>query len=172
MRCNMMNARRCVCGCVLSAVVGVLSAAQLTVRLHTLPAHGYARTIGRVHFVDTRWGLIIEPHLRHLSPGPHGFHVHEFARCAKQGKAAGGHFDPKHTGKHLGPYNAAGHLGDLPVLWVDARGVANTPMLAPRLQVRDLPGHSLIVHKGGDNYSDRPLALGGGGARVACGVIK
>ncbi|MBF9200908.1 superoxide dismutase, partial [Acinetobacter baumannii] len=24
----------------------------------------------------------------------------------------------------------------------------------------------------GDNYSDSPLPLGGGGARIACGVIK
>lgn len=172
MKMRTMCGKRLVCGCVLSAVVGVLSAAQLTVRLSSLPAQGHAHPIGTVHFVDTRWGVVIEPHLYHLSPGPHGFHVHEFASCAKRGEAAGGHFDPKHTGKHLGPYNAAGHLGDLPVLWVDARGVANTPTLAPRLQVKDLPGHSLIVHQGGDNYSDHPLPLGGGGARIACGVIK
>jgi len=29
-----------------------------------------------------------------------------------------------------------------------------------------------MVHVGGDNYSDNPEALGGGGARMACGVIK
>ena len=28
------------------------------------------------------------------------------------------------------------------------------------------------VHAGGDNYSDQPAPLGGGGARIACGVIK
>ncbi|MBV8452160.1 MAG: superoxide dismutase, partial [Deltaproteobacteria bacterium] len=27
-------------------------------------------------------------------------------------------------------------------------------------------------HAGGDNYSDTPLPLGGGGARLACGVIR
>lgn len=27
---------------------------------------------------------------------------------------AGGHLDPEKTGKHLGPYNDKGHLGDLP----------------------------------------------------------
>ncbi|SSP59941.1 Cu/Zn superoxide dismutase [Acinetobacter baumannii] len=29
-----------------------------------------------------------------------------------------------------------------------------------------------MIHAGGDNYSDSPLPLGGGGARIACGVIK
>jgi Cu-Zn family superoxide dismutase len=29
-----------------------------------------------------------------------------------------------------------------------------------------------MVHTGGDNYSDTPAPLGGGGARIACGVIK
>lgn len=28
-----------------------------------------------------------------------------------------------------------------------------------------------MVHEGGDNYSDDPKPLGGGGARVACGVV-
>ncbi|NES46128.1 superoxide dismutase family protein, partial [Moorena sp. SIO2C4] len=37
--------------------------------------------------------------------------------------------------------------------------------------VADLKGHSLIIHAQGDNYSDIPKPLGGGGARVACGVI-
>jgi superoxide dismutase, Cu-Zn family len=29
-----------------------------------------------------------------------------------------------------------------------------------------------MIHSGGDNYSDAPAPLGGGGARIACGVIK
>lgn len=47
--------------------------------------------------------------------------------------AAGGHFDPQKTGKHLGPY-ADGHLGDLPPIYVTADGMANYPVLAPRLK--------------------------------------
>ena len=87
------------------------------------------------------------------------------------GQAAGGHFDPKKTGKHLGP-NGDGHLGDLPVLVVDKDGKATTPVVASRLKVADLKGHSLMIHAGGDNYSDTPKPLGGGGARVACGVVE
>jgi len=27
-----------------------------------------------------------------------------------------------------------------------------------------------MIHAGGDNYSDQPEPLGGGGGRIACGV--
>jgi Cu-Zn family superoxide dismutase len=29
-----------------------------------------------------------------------------------------------------------------------------------------------MVHAGGDNFADHPQPLGGGGPRIACGVIK
>ena len=31
---------------------------------------------------------------------------------------------------------------------------------------------ALMLHAGGDNYSDQPAPLGGGGARMACGVAQ
>lgn len=71
----------------------------------------------------------------------------------------------------MGPYGK-GHLGDLPVLEVDNNGNATLPILAPRLQLNEIKNHSLIIHAGSDNYSDTPLKLGGGGARIACGIIK
>ena len=84
---------------------------------------------------------------------------------------AGGHYDPGKTGKHLGPY-ADGHLGDLPPPFADAGGRSTLPVLAPRLKLEDLKGRSLMVHAGGDNFSDQPDPLGGGGPRVACGIVK
>jgi Cu-Zn family superoxide dismutase len=44
-------------------------------------------------------------------------------------------------------------------------------MWAPRLSTDDLKGRAIVIHSGGDNYSDTPRPLGGGGARVACGVV-
>ena len=64
-------------------------------------------------------------------------------------------------------------MGDLPALAVTADGKANSPVLAPRLKsLDDVKGHALMVHAGGDNYADEPEPLGGGGARMACGVIE
>ena len=85
--------------------------------------------------------------------------------------AAGGHYDPADSRRH-GPPWGDGHLGDLPALYVDAKGNANQPVLAPRLKMEDLASRSLMVHAGADNYADQPAPLGGGGARVACGVIQ
>ena len=133
---------------------------------------GKGRLLGVIIASNTRRGLLLVPHLRGLPPGYHGFHVHTKPSCANAGKAAGGHWDPKHTGKHRGPYRANGHLGDLPALYVNARGFATRSALAPRLTVADLKGHALMIHAGGDNYSDKPKKLGGGGARIACGVVQ
>ena len=94
----------------------------------------------------------------------------------KDGKAvaslsAGGHYDPAKTAKHLGPYGE-GHVGDLPPLVVDGQGKSVLPVLAPRLKMTDVKGRSLMVHAGGDNFSDQPEPLGGGGARIGCGIVN
>ncbi|MGD8615218.1 MAG: superoxide dismutase [Cu-Zn] SodC [Gammaproteobacteria bacterium] len=158
----------------------VASAADLKVTMHKVNATGVGESIGTVSFRDSgELGLLIIPNLSGLSPGAHGFHVHENPDCGpavKDGKqvpggAAGGHYDPEGTGRHEGPVGT-GHLGDLPVLLVGPDGTATMAMFAPRLQVPDLVGRSLMVHAGGDNYSDEPAKLGGGGARVACGVLE
>jgi len=39
------------------------------------------------------------------------------------------------------------------------------------LKLEDVAGRALVIHEGGDNYSDTPKPLGGGGVRMACGVI-
>jgi Cu-Zn family superoxide dismutase len=158
--------------CSLSAQV---YAASVTIPMYlTAPGNQEGNYVGTVIATDTQYGLLLTPRLHNLAPamtvGIHGFHVHVNPSCADNGMAAGGHLDPYHTGKHLGPYNPNGHLGDLPALYINQDGTASLPVLAPRLTVKDILGHSLMLHSGGDNYSDNP-PLGGGGARMACGVI-
>ena len=131
--------------------------------------------VGSVTAQDTKYGLLLIPTLANLNPvlnpGIHGFHIHENPSCAEKGMAAGGHLDPLKTKHHFGPYNNKGHLGDLPVLFINTDGTSTIPILAPRLSVTKILGHSLMIHNGGDNYSDTPTALGGGGSRMVCGVI-
>jgi superoxide dismutase, Cu-Zn family len=122
---------------------------------------------------------VFTPSLSGLEPGIHGFHVHEKGDCGpgvKDGKpaaalAAGGHYDPDNTKQHGTPWGS-GHRGDLPALVVDAKGNANLAVLAPRLKLAELSGKALMIHAGGDNHADHPMALGGGGARMACAVIQ
>ena len=155
-------------------------AASEKVEMNLVTAQGIGQSIGSVRINETDKGLEFTPDLKALPPGEHGFHVHAKGSCEpamKEGKpsaaeAAGGHLDPQNTGKHEGP-EGAGHLGDLPVLVVNNDGKATDSVIAPRLKKLDeVKGKALMVHVGGDNMSDQPKPLGGGGARYACGVIK
>lgn len=145
-------------------------AASVTVTVNSTSADPI-KAHGTVTLTETKYGTLLTPNLHDLPPGPHGFHIHEKPSCADNGDAAGGHFDPRKRSQHLGPYQP-GHLGDLPTLWVDKEGKATTPVLAPRIKLKDFLGHSLMIHDNGDNYSDTPEKLGGGGGRMACGVIN
>ena len=160
-------------------LAGFAFAGDVVVKVQLVNEQGIGKEIGTVTASDSKFGLLLTPALSGLPPGLHGFHVHEKPDCGhvmKEGKAvpalaAGGHYDPGATGRHEGPYGN-GHLGDLPALYADADGKANLPVLAPRLKVADIMGRSLMIHAGGDNYSDTPTPLGGGGARLACGIVK
>jgi superoxide dismutase, Cu-Zn family len=45
--------------------------------------------------------------------------------------------------------------------------------IAPRIRnAVQLKGKALIIHAGGDTYCDQSTPLGGGGARIACGIIR
>jgi Cu-Zn family superoxide dismutase len=141
--------------------------------------NGVGGPAGRVMFRDAPGGATIKVDVYGLPPGAHGFHVHDNPSCAAgsvngvviPAGAAGSHYDPGGTGKHMGPMGM-GHLGDLPVINTDRYGSAHIVLVAPRItDVSALKGHSVVIHAGGDNYSDDPSPNGGGGARIACGVI-
>ncbi len=151
--------------------------ADIVVPMSLVDEKGSGASVGQVTISESAYGLVFTPELKGLTPGMHGFHVHANADCSpkeKDGKmvpalGAGGHYDPQKTNRHGTPWGD-GHLGDLPPLFVDASGNVSQPVLAPRLKMADMKGRSLMVHVGGDNHSDHPAALGGGGARMACGV--
>lgn len=154
------------------AWAGLSFANSITVPMNFTADKGVGASAGSVVITETKNGLLFTPNLHGLTPGGHGFHVHQNASCEDNGMAAGGHFDPESTGKHRGPYDDNGHLGDLPLLTIEADGTVMTPVLAPRLHaLSDVQNHALMVHVAGDNYSDTPEKLGGGGARMVCGVV-
>lgn len=156
-----------------------LEAASIEVKLHRISAAGVGESIGSVQARDTDQGLEIIPNLTGLSAGEHGFHLHANGSCESAdnaegesvaGLAAGGHWDPDNSGEHLGPFGN-GHRGDLSRLVVSDDGTTPTSVVAPRLSTADLRGKALVVHAGGDTYADTP-PMGGGGARIACGVVS
>ena len=161
-----------------ACLVAPVWAADVVVPMHMVNEQGNAQAIGHVTIAESAHGLVLTPQLNGLPAGVHGFHVHENGSCApglRDGKpvpalAAGGHYDPLASKRHGTPWGE-GHLGDLPGLVVDHHGHASYAVLAPRLKLSDVKSRSLMVHVGGDNHADHPEPLGGGGARMACGVI-
>ena len=157
---------------------GSAQADEKQIQMNLVTDQGLGEGIGAIVLKDSPFGLLLTPQLNRLPPGIHGFHVHQNPDCGSMmpgvkpmpALAAGGHYDPAKTDKHEGPYGN-GHLGDLPFLYADKDGTASSPVLAPRLRLSDLQGRSLMIHAGGDNYSDVPEKLGGGGGRIACGAV-
>ena len=152
----------------------------LQANVNLVNAQGIGKQIGTVTFTDSNAGLVIKTNLTDLPSGPHGFHIHENGACGAAvnpegvttpALQAGGHFDPHKAGNHGKP-DGDGHLGDLPVLVVSNDQSAKQTLIAPRLNTNLIAGRAIMVHAGADNYSDSPQPLGGGGARIACGVIS
>ncbi|MDO6441764.1 MULTISPECIES: superoxide dismutase family protein [unclassified Marinobacter] len=154
-----------------------------TVTMKHATASGPSEVSGTIRIVENDKGIVLTPNLKGLSPGLHGFHLHENGNCgpteeeaeigtsldAVAGGKAGEHYDPGLTETHSGPYGD-GHLGDLPNLYFNDKELATHPVYAPRLTLRDLPNRALVIHANPDNYSDDPKN-GGSGRIVACGVV-
>ena len=165
------------CGVLLLGATAQAESAKAPI--HRISAEGVGEEIGVITFTDTPDGLLMDVDVMGLPAGPRGMHIHEVGDCGPgmvdgkpvAGLAAKGHFDPDKSAAHKGPHSD-GHKGDLPALSVGEDGKVKTQLKAPRLTVSDVRDRAVMVHAGGDNYSDNPAALGGGGARVACGVIK
>lgn len=152
----------------------------LAVAMNLSTQAGSGDSVGDIAIGQSAGGAVFKLNLKGLRPGPHGFHVHENGQCspttmngtAIPAGAAGGHWDSDHTNKHAGP-EGDGHIGDLPLLVVADDGTATQSLTALRIKdIAQLKGHAVVIHLNGDNYSDQPASLGGGGARVACGVIQ
>lgn len=114
-------------------------------------------------------GLHIHGKVVGLTPGKHGFHIHEFGDLRDpKGESAGGHFDP-HGHKHGGPGSEEHHAGDLGNIEANAEGVAEVNIKAPWLKLHFVIGRPMVVHGDPDDLTSQPS--GAAGPRVALGVI-
>jgi len=115
--------------------------------------------------------------LKGLTPGLHGFHVHQFGDTTDGCTSAGPHFNPK-SQEHGGPTDKVRHAGDLGNVTAGADGVAKVDVKDAEISLKgdnSIVGRTLVVHadpddlgKGGHELSK---TTGNAGARVACGVI-
>lgn len=127
---------------------------------------------GIVTFIKTGDKIKVKANVEGLTPGKHGFHVHEFGDCsAPDGASAGGHFNPDGT-PHGAPGDPKRHVGDLGNITAEKNGKAHLEMEDAFLSftgTHSIIGRGVIVHAGEDDLSSQPS--GNAGPRVACGVI-
>ncbi|XP_024528186.1 superoxide dismutase [Cu-Zn], chloroplastic isoform X1 [Selaginella moellendorffii] len=130
-----------------------------------------------------------------LTPGKHGFHLHEFGDTTNGCLSTGAHFNPENK-THGGPNDSVRHAGDLGNVVADDKG--NVDEVIVDSQVRELKflltfglfslllqiplsgvnsviGRALVIHeleddlgKGGHELSP---TTGNAGGRLACGVV-
>jgi Cu-Zn family superoxide dismutase len=131
-----------------------------------------SKVSGMVVFTQKDGEVEITGEITGLTPGMHGFHVHEFGDCsAPDAMSAGAHFDPDKK-MHGGPHDKDRHVGDLGNIKADDSGKAVLKMADKVIQLHgphSIIGRSLIVHAKADDLKTQPS--GDAGGRVACGVI-
>ncbi|HQR03132.1 MAG: superoxide dismutase family protein [Proteobacteria bacterium] len=129
---------------------------------------------GMVIFGQRPDGLRVAATISGLSPGQHGFHIHEATDCsASEAGKSGADFNP--AGAHHGHFEGGEHhAGDLPNLVTEASGNANYASDIPGLSIGsgifNIAGRTIVIHARADDYNSQPD--GNSGRPIACGVIK
>jgi len=137
--------------------------------LHATDKGGDAK--GKVTFTKVAGGIKVEAEITGLTPGEHGFHVHEFGDVSSPGGlSAGGHFNPGKV-DHGAPTATKRHVGDMGNIMANAKGVAKIDYIDPMIAFsgpHSILGRGVIVHAKPDDFKQ---PVGNAGDRVAAGTI-
>ncbi|MDI9916176.1 superoxide dismutase family protein [Rhodococcus sp. IEGM 1379] len=146
--------------------------------------------VGTVTFTQDGSDVKVSLDAKGLTPGFHGFHVHQIAKCETNSVAPSGG-EPGNFLSAGGHFQAAGHTGhpasgDLTSVQVLEDGTASLVTTTDAFTVDELVangGTSVMIHADPDNFGNIPtryapapdqqtLDTGDAGGRVACGVIS
>lgn len=130
-----------------------------------------SQVMGTVTFTKSGDAVQVVADITGLTPGKHGFHIHEFGDCsAPDGASAGSHFNPTKKA-HGAPDASERHLGDLGNIEADKDGKAHLDLKDKTLKLsgeNSILGRGVIVHEKVDDWSQ---PTGNAGGRLACGII-
>ena len=150
-------------------LVSSASAQDATKAIAVLGSASGSKVSGTVTFTKDGDGVKVVADVTGLTPGKHGFHVHEFGDCsASDATSAGDHFNPTDD-PHAGHDADKRHMGDLGNLEADASGKARVDLSDKKMKLDAIVGKAVIVHEKADDLKTQPT--GDAGGRVACGVI-
>jgi Cu-Zn family superoxide dismutase len=130
-----------------------------------------SQVMGTVTFTQMGDTVQVIADVTGLTPGKHGFHIHEFGDCsAADASSAGSHFNPMKK-PHGAPDAPERHAGDMGNLEADSTGKAHLELKDNMLRLsgeNSILGRGVIVHEKVDDWSQ---PVGNAGGRLACGVI-
>src|SRR5215831_8902546 len=179
--CGMKSFRASFIGLMLLAFASLIAVAQTPAAKSAASSKGISvlhptagnKVSGTVTFTPVADGVQVHAEITGLTPGKHGFHVHEFGDCSgADASSAGAHFNPTNQ-PHAGPDAAARHEGDMGNVEADSSGKATLEYVDHQISLtndqQSVIGRSVVVHAKADDLKSQPA--GDSGARVACGVI-
>src|SRR6476646_2083005 len=167
-------------GLVLASFAGLFALAQTPAAKSAAPSKGISvlhatagnKVTGTVTFTPGADGVQVHAELTGLTPGKHGFHIHEFGDCsAADASSAGAHFNPTNQ-PHAAPDAAARHEGDMGNVEADSSGNAKLDYVDHQISLGNdaklAIGRSVVVHAKAGERNAQPSENEGG--RIDCAV--
>ena len=168
-------------GLVLASFAGLFALAQTPAAKSASSSKGISvlhptagnKVSGTVTFTPGADGVQVHAELTGLTPGKHGFHIHEFGDCsAADASSAGAHFFPFFF-FYSAPEATARHEGDMGNVEADSSGNAKLDYVDHQISLgndaKSAIGRAVVVHAKPDDLKTQPS--GDAGGRIACGVI-
>ena len=123
--------------------------------------------------------------IKGITPGLHGFHIHEKADFSNGCMSAGPHYNPFNK-NHGGPDDEDRHVGDMGNIEGGADGISKGELTDKLIKIEGeytVVGRSVMVHADPDDLGrgdhsepgtngKTSKTTGNAGARIACGEIK
>jgi Cu-Zn family superoxide dismutase len=129
---------------------------------------------GTATVAETPEGLTVSIHVAGVTPGQHGWHIHQFGSCDDAGNAAGGHYNPDGVPHGFLPKDglAKAHPGDLGNIEVGSDGSGSLTVTLPSVTLSsgkyNVAGRAIILHEKVDDFGQ---PTGNAGGRIGCGSI-
>lgn len=146
--------------------------AKITKAIAVLQPTKGSKVKGTVIFTKVDDGVRVKGTITGLTPGKHGFHIHEYGDLSStDGSSLGGHFNPT-TEPHAAPEAPKHHTGDFGNITADSKGVAKFDEVFKGRTLngpKSIIGRGVVVHAKADDLTSQPS--GAAGARIAVGVV-
>ena len=145
---------------------------------------------GHIEFIQKdNEDVVINVNVSGLTPGKHGFHIHEAGDLTDSCTSACKHFNP-YNKNHGGPNSKERHVGDLGNIKANKSGKCKTSFSDSKIKLKgknSIIGRSVVIHDLEDDLGlggldengniidlkrhQESLKTGNAGKRIACGVI-